>query len=181
MWGTDLLLTAASMICKFSQGKANLFVVVLTNEHSLMVDIRSKAFVGAFPLNQLLDTDSTYRNMPVPSSLERFSNPAAYAVAAQALFMNDITIGSIETAQFASTVEKDLGTTHILAIPLRSSRAQCRVGDEAVIAVDLRFIRPWLLWARHRGPSKGEERIIKERARKVQEMARQLYVTRQHE
>lgn len=173
-WGTGLLLTAASVISPFSQGKANLFVVSSTDANGQMLKIRSKTLVGPFPLTQLVDLpDMIYRDMPVPQP--SIGQPQAFAVAVQALHVGQPLLQPIEKAEYASFTEKALGTTHILGIPLRSPHSRVKVGDVAVMTVDFRFSQPWYRKFLPRGPWHRQENAVIGRAKLIQSKARQLY------
>lgn len=177
-WATDLILTSAASISPFSQGKANLFIASSVNSQGQVLKIRSKTLVGSFPLEQLVDTPTLkFRDMAVPE--ENNPNVKAYAVAAQAVhYGRDPIIEPIESTDkttFASRTEVELGTTHILGIPLRSIRDVVSEGDVAVITVDLRFKRWWFLKFVPAGPFRWHKRCIIERAKRIQKISRELY------
>jgi hypothetical protein len=138
-WGGAVLLTAAARISRYSQGKANLFVVNEVDglRPTRSITLRSKHFVGPFPIAQLttarIGTRAyRYREMPVSAS-------ATATVAASAAFHDRITFAPI--GQNVSDQEKRLGTTHILAIPVCAGITDVEVGDFAVITVDFRLPR----------------------------------------
>jgi hypothetical protein len=155
-WAFDVLLTSAANISRFSQGKANLFQI---NENSLLrgvATLRSREFVGPFSLWQLTDGRGNYRDMEVHyDSGQPYSD--AVPVAGLTLLTCRIQLVDLRRVGFPSELERALGTTHILGIPLGTRQpnetdsdvcqglAALPVGLPVVITVDLRF--PHLLLA----------------------------------
>jgi hypothetical protein len=132
----DLVLTSASRINKYTQGKANLFVV--SGVYSGGLSIRSHTFVGAFPLWQLVDVSHmSYRNLDV--------TPDTPIVAGRALWDDAIQFTSIRKLRL-SDQERKLRATDILGIPVSDRRNAAAVGDYAAITVDfaLPFTHRWL-------------------------------------
>lgn len=173
-WSIDLLLAAAASISPYCQGKANMFVVA-RNEDDVAY-LRSEYFVGPFPHRQLLKPDGTYRDMAVPYAPGASKDDLA--VAAKSLLFDRTTLESVEDAKFISDPEKELGTTHIVGIPLCGvSLAQSGVdagralkeGQQVVIAVDFRF--PRLLGFIRWGPWPWHMAAINSRANRLREAA----------
>lgn len=166
IWGCNLLLTAASHITRYSQGKANLFVVNEAQDNPAHITLRSQQFVGAFPLQQLTalrknpSPEYTYRVMPVSEN--------SATVAGKAVRHTRVHFDKI--GEQASDLELKLGTTHILAIPLSTDVASLVPGDPAVITIDcrlpprVRFLKTCRIW--------HPERALLARAAKLQEEAR---------
>jgi hypothetical protein len=141
-----VLLAAAVDILPFSQGKANLFHFV-DAPHQQMRHIASQSFIGAFPPSQVLGSASTYR------SLEIHRDHNASSVAGECLRIGRSRLEKIKDKGSISGKEIELGTTHILGIPIRfgpevGADNFCEVlkGKPAAITVDLRvvFMRPFM-------------------------------------
>jgi hypothetical protein len=170
VWGSNVLLTAASRISRYSQGKANLFVVneVFTRTTPPTVTLRSQQFVGAFPLLQLTTHRNgrvyNYRDMEVNAT-----STATVTVASTAVLHNRLLFDRI--GDHVSDEERRLGTTHILAIPICDGIADIEPGDIAVITVDFRLplrvrvLHPCGLWQSKRRIDKRAERLQTEARR----------------
>jgi hypothetical protein len=135
----SLLLTAASEIAPFSQGKANLFHYCDAPgaERRQIVSYR---FIGVFPPRQVLAGGTGYRPMNIDESAARDS----HSIAAQSILNHGTIVRSISHSQYSSEIEKDLRTTHILATPTFDDDFH-RVGCDrpAAITVDLHIV--WFL------------------------------------
>lgn len=154
-WGRSVMLTAAAQISRYSQGKANLFVVNDVSEinGTHAVTLRAKQFVGGFPIAQLTTfrTENpvyNYRDMPV-------SEQSTATIAGLAAFRDRIEFAPIGEA--VSDEERRLGTTHILAIPICKTVADVQAGDAAVVTIDFRLpLRVRVLWACESWGAKGK-------------------------
>ncbi len=169
-WGRSVMLTSASDISRYSQGKANLFVVndVTNVNGSRVVTLRAKQFVGGFPIAQLttLRTENpvyNYRDMPV-------SEQSTATIAGLAAFRDRIEFAAIGNA--VSDEERRLGTTHILAIPVCKTVADVEPGDAAVVTIDFRLpLRVRVLWVCESWAAKGK---ILRRAEVLQKAMREF-------
>jgi hypothetical protein len=139
------LLTAATEIVPFSQGKANLFHfadVPKLHERKIV----SQSFSGAFPPSQVLSGTTTYREMSINHDVK------ASSVAGECVRIKLPHLERITKSSTFSGEELQLGTTHILGIPARLGGAPngngaaasddfCMVprGLPAAITVDLRI------------------------------------------
>jgi hypothetical protein len=141
-----VLLAAAVDILPFSQGKANLFHFV-DKPHQHTRNIASQNFTGAFPPSQVLGSASTYRAMEI----QRDQN--ASSVAGECVRIGRSRLEKIKDKGSISGKEIELGTTHILGMPIRFGTTVgagnfCDVpkGKPAAITVDLRLVlmRPFL-------------------------------------
>lgn len=169
-WGMDLIVTAASRISRYSQGKASLFEVeeVMAAPFARTLDLTAPFFVGAFPLGQLKNSAWTPRTQKVPES----SPTDRLSAAALAVLSNRIELQSLRDVKLGSEPEKQVGTTHILAIPLGPEFHNLREGDVAVVTIDLalplrvRALRRLNLW--------GSERRMFERAGELRARAEEF-------
>lgn len=144
----SVLLTAATQVIPFSQGKANLFHFVDDpTDHSR--EIASQLFTGPFPPAQVLSRTTTYRRITVSR------DGVMPSVAGECIRYGAPRMAPLETGPF-SDVERKLGTTHILGMP--ADRAVLKIDDycqipcgwPAAITVDLRIVlaRPFMYMIR---------------------------------
>ena len=164
-WAWDLILTASAAISPHSQGKANLFVVHQNNAAARRLMLRSHTFVGAFPVDQLTD-EGTYRDIEVDYS-DATRSPSDF-VAAMTLWTGEFEYQRLAFRKKpvswlrgfrkdrppptgdSGRIERQLGTTHIVGIPLRQPGAKklhelvsdlqnLSPGQPVAITVDLRI------------------------------------------
>jgi hypothetical protein len=170
-WASHVLLTAAARISPQSQGKANLFEARAIERHQRDLEfcqLRSRYFVGGFPLEQLRNAAGDYRHMTVRRSDVRANSTTA----GWALLHNSIELIRVKDQAVSSHTELDLKTTHILGIPLRNHEL-LNDGEAAVITVDLKIWWPWRVLAKlHLWPWAP---IIKRRAREIQTLGQQIF------
>jgi hypothetical protein len=170
VWAASALLTSAAAISRYSQGKANLWVVSAVscdgNNAVVSIRIRSLSFVGPFPIWQLREGDGRFRDMHVrtDSRPETAIGAAAYADALQ--------LADLSNDQSVSDRERELGTTHVLAIPICDKLHNVNSGTVVGITVDLSIPRTlaWLYRRHHLRPF----RRLTTRAQEVQEVGRAI-------
>lgn len=158
-WIIHLGLTCAAQMVPQSLGKANLFRVSSINRDTegrpISVRVYSSEFVGVFSPNQLTDViDGTYmRDLEFQTQGQGVDEfPAALQCVGKGLPV----IQSLRDRRSTfDQPERDLGATHILAIPLISDfRALKKLDQPVSITVDLRFgrLRGWFIdyWDREK-------------------------------
>jgi hypothetical protein len=141
-----VLLTAAIDILPFSQGKANLFHFI-DEPHKHTREIVSQTFTGAFPPSQVLGAVSTYREMKINNGEK------ADSVVGECVRMRRCQLERITKKSNFSGEEIELGTTHILGMPVKfgpdvgaDNFCTVRRRMPAAITVDMRVVlaRPLL-------------------------------------
>lgn len=150
-WIIQLGLTCAAHMVPQSLGKANLFRVsqIITDGTGRTTEIRlySSEFVGVFSVHQLTnlmdETEIRHLYYNEQQSVDNF--PAAL----QCLVNGSPTVQSLRQRRASfDQPERQLGATHILAIPLFKNLRSVRELDQIVsITVDLRYgrIGGWIL------------------------------------
>jgi hypothetical protein len=152
----SVLLTAATQVVPFSQGKANLFHFA-NSPTSNQRDIVSQFFMGAFPPSQVLARQTTYRPMPVKR------DESSPSIAGECIRLGAPHLAAPKPGTF-SQLERELGTTHILGMP--AHRGAVNVEDDyclipagcpAAITVDLRIVisRPLIYFIRRFANRRG--------------------------
>jgi hypothetical protein len=148
-WGIALILAGASHIDRFSQGKTTLFVMSERGPEGFT--ILPKYFDGIFPLDQLLNTDQfdfrddgrridlrktppNYRKWPLINF--EGQRPADPFIASRVMSMRSVEMARVPRPD---DVERDLGTTHVLGIPLWRDPREVDTDTPLVITVDFRF------------------------------------------
>jgi len=152
-WGIALILTIASQIDRFSQGKSTLFVI--SERQTREFRILPQFFDGVFPLNQLVNADQfalsadgaacelhenppEYRRWP-PIPYEG-TDPDSPFIASRVLTMHSVEVVPVKRPD---DIERNLGTTHVMGIPLWRDMRLLEVGTPAVITVDFRIAPFW--------------------------------------
>lgn len=170
-WGIAALLSAAAGISRYSQGKANYWIVQSSNRDpgglTDIVHLRSLAFVGIFPLWQLRAQNGDFRDVRVT-----FGDTHPETAIGQAVRYDRINFTSVLDDRI-SDKERRLGTTHVLAIPIAADADARSPGQAAGISVDFRIgrVAAWLLF---RSNDSWATRRLLQRAEMVQRLARRL-------
>jgi hypothetical protein len=152
-----VLLTAATQILPFSQGKANLFKYVDEPGGSTR-RIATHTFIGPFPHEQVLSGNTHYREM----ELDR--DGQGQSVAGDSIIQGGSRLRHIAKTHQMSQHEIELGTTHILGMPAKRDVwdqepdfCKCPLGSPAAITVDLRIVltRPLMILIRRFAAYRG--------------------------
>lgn len=146
-WIIQLGLTCAAQMVPQSLGKANLFRVssLRRNNRGQIVEVKVYAseFVGAFPLAQL--TNHIDQNALRYLAMKEHTNAHQVPAALQCINKGTPIVHSLRKRHAdLDEPERDLGTTHILAIPLFTGVGSIKAQDQVVsITVDLKY--GWLM------------------------------------
>jgi hypothetical protein len=153
-WGVALILSIASQIDRFSQNKSTLFVLLERDETKGMITVLPKYFDGVFPLEQLLNADDVSFGTDRRFSALR-ETPPHYRTWSQSenggsgendpfIARRVIANKRVEMVQIdPQDVEVDLGTTHVLGIPLWENANKFGAGTPLAITIDFSWPRPW--------------------------------------
>jgi hypothetical protein len=141
-WIIQLVLTCAANIVPQSLGRASLFRIgeITRDGQSRMIKIRVYSFElgGIFSLRQMINKydHDRMRDLSIMLDQEDGNNhPAALSCVNKGPFIESL----LERSTDFDDPERDLGVTHILAIPLRRDLSHAQADQPVSITVDLRF------------------------------------------
>jgi hypothetical protein len=170
-WGVHALVTGAAQISRYSQGKANYWVVASRKDEidgtCKSIHLRSYGFVGIYPLWQLRDDGGRYREFLVPLD----GGEPATAIG-QSVLYDRIALYDLRADNKVSDREKKLKTTHVLAIPARRSLEHARKGVPVGISIDIRMSK--LGAVLYRNDRTWLYKRLQTRAENIQSVARDL-------
>jgi hypothetical protein len=153
-WGIALILSIASQIDRFSQNKSTLFVMLERDQPKGLITVLPKYFDGVFPLEQLLNSDDVslgtdgrfkalretpphYRTWTaLENSGGREKDPF---IARRVIADKRVEMLGVDPQD----VEVDLGTTHVLGIPLWEDANKFGVGTPLAITIDFSWPKLW--------------------------------------
>lgn len=132
-WRTAALLEAATQISRMSQDKANLF-------ESDGTHLKSKVFAGTFPDWQLIERIATNGQPDLKLRRIQIHPPDSQYVAVKCLQAGDDEPRLMRLKKEDLNVERRLGTTHVLGVPLALGLTDAGVPNRvACLTMDLRM------------------------------------------
>lgn len=153
-WIIQLALTCAANIAPQSVGKASLFRIgQIHTDDGRLVKVRVYSFEldGIFSAHQMIDRMNRKQMRDLSIAPENQSSDT-YPAALQCVDRKEMTLQSLrQRGAKSDRPERELGLTHILAIPLRDDLTDAEEDQPVSITVDLRYAKPVAYLVDHTG------------------------------